>query len=168
MSKPKPNRPDKWYSGEYKPLNPDKYIGDINDIIWRSKWEYQFCYYCDNEDRILKWSSEPEQHKIKYDIMENQIYKTKTYIPDFWIQVKKLNGEIEESIIEIKPQKEIDEPIEPKNETLKSLQNYEYKLKTYIKNLNKWEAADKYCEKRNIKFWVLSEKYFENKQIKLF
>ena len=151
---------------KYKPQNPDKYVSDITDIIWRSKWEYKFCLYCDFEPKVKKWAM--ENIKIPYNVMVNGIYVTKTYIPDFWLQVENTKNEIVEMIIEIKPQKELEEPIEPKNHTLKSLQNYEYMLKTYVKNLNKWESAEKYCNKRSIHFHVLTEKYFDDKQIKLF
>lgn len=166
MSKHKPNRPDKWYSGEFNPKNIDKYVGDVNDIIYRSKWEYKFCLYCDNEERIKKWSM--ESIKIPYDVIYNGNYVTKTYIPDFWVQIEKIDGETEEIVFEIKPQKELEEPIEPKKMSIKSLQNYEYRLKTYLKNINKWEAADKYCKKRGMSFHVITEKYFDDKQIKLF
>jgi len=168
MSKHKSNGNGKWHQGEYKPQNPNKYVGDINDIIWRSKWEYKFCLYCDNEERIKKWSSEPPHHKIQYDVMENGRYKQKIYNPDFWIQVEKLNGEIEELIIEVKPYKQSIEPVEPKKLTVKSMRNYEYALKQYIMNINKWDAADAYCKKRGITFHVLTEKYFDERQIKLF
>lgn len=168
MSKYKPNRPDKYYSGEFKPKNIDKYMGDPTDIIYRSKWEYKFCLYCDNEEKILKWESEPKKHTIPYSVVENNNYVTKRYIPDFWIQMKNKNGELEEFIIEIKPHKETIEPVEPKKHSLKSLQNYEYSLKTYIKNINKWGSAEKYCNRIGINFFVLTEKYFEQKSIKLF
>jgi len=158
--------PGKWYSGQYIPQNPDKYSGDVSDIIYRSKWEYNFCYYCDNENKIKKWAC--ENIKIPYSVMTNGRHSIKNYIPDFWIKIEKSDGESEELIIEIKPQKELEEPIEPKKHTVKSLENYEYSLKTYIKNLNKWDAAEKYCKKRGISFCVLTEKYFEDKQIKLF
>ena len=168
MSKHKANGGGKWYHGEYKPSNPDKYNGDITDIIYRSKWEYKFCYYCDNEDRIKKWISEPPQHKIQYDVMEYGKYKQKTYNPDFWIQVERLDGEMDELIIEVKPYKQSIEPVEPKTSTVKSLRNYEYALRQYIKNINKWDAADAYCKKRAMTFYVLTEKYFDERQIKLF
>lgn len=166
MSKPKPNGAGKWYHGQYIPQNPDKYTGDATDIVYRSKWEYKFCYYCDNEERIKKWSC--EDIKIPYSIIENNKLRERTYTPDFWIQVKKLNGNLEDVIIEIKPQKETIEPLEPKKNSIKSLENYEYRLKTYIKNLNKWEAAEKYCNKKGMSFHILTEKYFNDKQIKLF
>lgn len=165
MSKNTPNRPDKWYSGKFNPKNKDKYTGDDSDIVYRSKWEYNFCLYCDNEERIKKWSC--EHIKIPYMVLENNNYVQKMYIPDFWIQIDN-NGELNEMIIEIKPQKETEEPIEPKKYSIKSLENYEYRLKTYVKNLNKWEAADNYCKRLGISFYLLTEKYFEDKQIKLF
>jgi hypothetical protein len=41
-------------------------------------------------------------------------------------------------------------------------------LKTYQKNIIKWEAALKYCEKRGMVFKVITEKYFDDKKIRLF
>lgn len=166
MSKHRPNRLDKWYGGDFTPQNPDKYVGDVSDIVFRSKWEYKFCYYCDIEERIKQWSS--EHIKIPYDAMVKGEYISKTYAPDFWIQVENTKGELEEYLIEVKPEKQTKEPEEPKKQTLKSIQNYEYRLREYVQNLNKWEAAVKYCEKRGMTFYLLTEKYFEDKQIKLF
>lgn len=167
MSKHRPNKPNKYYSGDYQPLNPDKYIGDHTDIVFRSKWEYNFCVFCDNENKILKWESEPERHTIPYTVLENNNYVNKRYIPDFWIQIEE-NGNLEEILIEIKPYKDTIEPKEPKNKSIKSLQNYEYSLKTYLTNWNKWNSAEEYCNKRGMKFFLLTEKYFNDKKIKLF
>lgn len=168
MSKFRPNKPDKYYSGQYIPKNIDKYTGDITDIIYRSKWEYKFCLFCDNEKTIKKWESEPNRHNVQYHVIENNNYVSKRYIPDFWIQIEKLNGDLEEYLIEIKPYKETIQPDEPIKKSIKSLQNYEYRLKTYLKNLNKWDSAEKYCQRIGIKFFLLTEKYFEDKKIKLF
>lgn len=168
MSKNAPNKGDKYYSGKFIPKNPDKYMGDTTDIIYRSKWEYSFCQFCDNEPSIIKWESEPPKHKVEYIIYENDKYLTKRYIPDFWIMTKKPNNDIEEIIIEIKPYKETIEPIEPVKKSIKSLNNYKYSLKTYIVNQLKWDSAEKYCKRKGMNFFVLTEKYFENKQIKLF
>jgi len=57
IKKVKPN--GEYKSGKYEPKNPEKYIGDVHNIIYRSSWELRFCIYCDNNDGIVKWSSEP-------------------------------------------------------------------------------------------------------------
>ena len=53
----KPN--GRYKSGKFIPKNPEKYVGDINNIIYRSSWEGRFCQYCDINPNIIKWSSEP-------------------------------------------------------------------------------------------------------------
>ena len=40
IKKVKPN--GEYRSGKYEPKNPEKYIGDIHNIIYRSSWEYRF------------------------------------------------------------------------------------------------------------------------------
>lgn len=35
----------KYYQGKYKPKNPEKYVGDINNIIFRSSWERNFFFF---------------------------------------------------------------------------------------------------------------------------
>jgi len=162
MSKNKPNRQDMYYQGQFTPKIPEKYLGDVSDIQFRSKWEYKFCYYCDYEESVEKWSCETIE--IPYNFIENEQYVTKTYIPDFWVKFK--NGD--EFIIEVKPYKQIVEPIPPKNSSIKSLEGYEYRLREYLKNMLKWESAEEYCKRRGLTFYLLTEKYFEDKQIKLF
>lgn len=168
MSKNKrtPNRNDKYYQGTYDVKNVDKYIGDISRVMFRSKWEYKFCWYCDNNSSIIQWSC--EEISIPYQVIEKSNLVTKIYFPDFWTKIIKPNGEEEEFIFEVKPWKQTQEPSEPKRKTMTSLKNYEYRLKDYQLNLLKWDAAKKYCDRRGIKFKVLTEKFFEDKQIKLF
>ena len=74
-----------WKSGKYIPINPEKYIGDINNIIYRSSWERKFCQYCDIKKEILKWSSEPASVKYWSPIDK----KEHEYHIDFYIKVQK-------------------------------------------------------------------------------
>ena len=47
-----------YLQGKYKPSNPEKYKGDVNNIIYRSSWERKFLYYCDTNENILEYSSQ--------------------------------------------------------------------------------------------------------------
>ena len=60
-------------------------------------------------------------------------------------------------VIEIKPKSEIQQPSPPKRQTLKMLENYEYALKTYKKNIHKWEFAKAWCERKGLKFIIITE-----------
>ncbi len=46
------------YKGRYKPENTKKYLGNFNNIIYRSLWERKFMHYCDVNENILEWASE--------------------------------------------------------------------------------------------------------------
>ena len=46
--------PDKRpYSGKYKPLSPQKYKGNVSNIIYRSSWEKRFMIYCDKTRAVM-------------------------------------------------------------------------------------------------------------------
>jgi uncharacterized protein (DUF433 family) len=98
IKKIKPN--GEYKSGKYDPKNPDKYIGDIHNIIYRSSWEYRFCTYCDTNEAILKWSSEPVVIPY-YNPLDK---KDHNYNVDFYIKVLKEDTNEQEWIIEIKPE----------------------------------------------------------------
>ena len=51
----KPRR-GKIRQGYFIPKNPDKYDGDLSQIIYRSSWEYKFLKFCDDNEKILKYS----------------------------------------------------------------------------------------------------------------
>ena len=46
------------YKGKYQPRNPQKYVGDSTNIIYRSLWERKFMIYCDTNDNVLEYASE--------------------------------------------------------------------------------------------------------------
>ena len=151
----KPTHSKGFKQGYYKLNNPEKYIGDPTKIIYRSSWEYKFCKYCDDSERILKWSSEPIG--IKYISPLDQ--KEHTYYIDFYAKVKK-GKEEQEYLVEVKPQASLDKPIlESGSQTIKKLKNYNYALKTWIVNRAKFHAAKRHAEINGYKFVIVTEKF---------
>lgn len=137
------------YKGIFKPSFPEKYIGDYKNIIYRSLWELKFMNYCDRNENILKWSSE-EIHIPYISPIDNRVHR---YYPDFFIKYKDSDGHIKESLIEIKPKRQVKEPKIGKKVSQKQL----YEMKEYAKNQAKWKAAEEFCLDRRWKFQILTE-----------
>ena len=162
----------RYHQGIYKCINPDKYLGDLERIYFRSSWEKKLYYYLDVNNKVLKWAAEGVA--IPYEMNENGNWSTHKYYPDAYCEIQKKDGDTNKVVIEIKPWSEyrdFEPPKEPKTKTEKSLRNYEYSLRTFQKNIIKWQAAKKFCDKRGIEFHILSEKFFDdvdNPKIKLF
>lgn len=151
----KNNRPSKKskYKQGYFPINEcQKYVGKT-PIIYRSSWERKFCIYCENTPQIINWSSEPCE--IKYFHPINQKYHR--YYPDFLIKMD--NGQI--FLIEIKPQHQLEDPILPKRKTKKAMINFHKAKETWLMNMAKFDAANKFCENNNWKFKIITEKFFK-------
>lgn len=157
---------NKYNQGKYNLINKDKYLGDPTVIFFRSGWEYKFYKYLDENERVIKWNC--EGITLTYEVLEGNTYTTKRYYPDCYIKLQNNDDTVVEYIVEIKPWAETQLPKEPKKFTIKANENYEYRLKTYQKNLLKWKSAKEYCDRRGIKFFILTEKYFDDKNIKLF
>lgn len=137
------------YKGRYQPKNPQKYRGDVNNIIYRSLWERKFLIYCDTNENILEYSSEEIALPYRSPI-DNRIHR---YFPDFYIKVKEQTGQIKKYIIEIKPKKQTIEPKVQKRKT----KSYIYEVVEYAKNQAKWKAAEEFCKDRMWEFKVLTE-----------
>jgi hypothetical protein len=137
------------YKGKFRPSNPKKYKGDPTNIIYRSLWELKFMNYCDKNENILIWASEELWIPYKSPV-DNRYHK---YFPDFYIKYKNTSGKIVESLIEIKPAKQVNGPKPQKSRSKKYLSEvYEY-----AKNMAKWEAAKEYCDDRKWEFKILTE-----------
>jgi hypothetical protein len=135
------------YSGKFKPKNPEKYRGDPTEIFYRSLWELKLLKFLDDNPDIIQYAS--EEFCIPYLNPFDQKYHR--YFPDFWIKNK--GGDI--MVVEVKPYKQT---IEPQNKNKKS-KSYINDMTRYIINKQKWEAAEKYCNKngRDWKFVILTE-----------
>jgi len=136
----------KWRQGFYEVRNPDKYVGDLKKIIFRSSWELSMNQFLDNNPNILRWSS--EEFYIPY--IKPTDGKPHRYFPDYWIEYKNRDGEIVQEVLEVKPSNQV-YPSQKKR-----LTNYD--RVTYAINVSKWKAATEFCNKRGVKFRILTEK----------
>jgi len=144
----------KTYKGPFSPTHPEKYKGDINNIVYRSSWERDVMVYLDNSSSVEKWNSEEFIIKYYYDVDK----KWHRYHIDFW--VKWTSGQV--TLIEVKPKKQV---LPPKIKNPRSKQGLNEAF-AYIKNRNKWEAAQKIAEDNNYKFIIWTEEELEKMGIK--
>ena len=137
----------KSFKGIYKPIKPEKYVGNPNNIVYRSLLEKRFMLYCDKNVDITHWAS--EELAIPYT---NPITRKRhRYFPDFIIKTKKGKR----YMIEIKPSRQCKPPKKPVSRKTRS---YMRESLEYIKNQAKWQAASKYCEDQNAEFKIITEK----------
>ena len=147
IKKIKPTSKSGFKQGYYRLKDVTKYVG-TTPIIYRSSWEYKFMVWCDNNESVEKWASEPVEIKYK-SRKDNKIRK---YYPDFYYKA----GE-EEYLVEIKPKAQITYPKPPVKNTRKALESYKFLCEAYVTNTDKYIAAKDYCEGRKWKFIVLTE-----------
>ena len=141
----------KRYKGKYKIKNPNKYLGNPTNIIYRSLMERRFMEWCDSNDKCYKWSS--EEVVIPYiSPIDNKQHR---YFPDFLIQTPK--GWF---LIEVKPLTQSRPPkkLVVENLEFKKKRRYIKSVQTWLVNEAKWKAATKVCEKKGWSFQILTEK----------
>ena len=161
------SKPNKNYKqGFYAPKNKDKYIGDPSKIFYRSSWELAFANYCDFSENVKKWGLET----ITIPYQDNK-GKMRRYIPDYYCEITYPNqpDRLDRLVIEIKPKEEVtpkfltkEGQLIPANiylegKTFKAVQNYEYALKMYNKNLRKWTKAKYWCKQNGMKFLIMTK-----------
>lgn len=138
------------YKGRYRVTNPEKYKGDITNIVYRSGWELKFMKWCDSNPSVLEWGSETVIIPYRSPV-DNKIHR---YFVDFYVKIKEKDDTNKKYLIEIKPEKFTRPPIVPENKTKKFIEE----VFTYGVNQSKWKQANEYCEERGMKFLILTEK----------
>lgn len=136
----------KFRQGMYQIRNPDKYVGNAKNIVFRSSWELSMNQFLDNNPNILRWSS--EEFYIPY--LKPTDKKVHRYFPDYWIEYKDRTGKIVQEVLEVKPSTQVSPNLKRKQTT--------YEQITYAINIAKWQAATEFCKQRGIKFRILTEK----------
>jgi len=133
---------NEWHKGEFKPKNPNKYIGTY-PIIFRSSWEAVLMQKCDTHPSIQQWAS--ESIKIPY---KNPFTGRQTvYIPDFLIHYTDRKGNAIVELIEIKPSKQSSDDLATDRNSQAAL----------VLNKIKWVAAKAWAKKNGMRFRVMTE-----------
>jgi hypothetical protein len=130
--------------GFFKPRYPEKYVGDVNRIIYRSSWELNFNISLDGNPNVIKWGSEC----VAIPYVKPTDQKVHKYYPDYFVMYKDVDGFIHKEIIEIKPS----------TQTALSKRANLYEQLTYAVNIAKWESAKKWCERFGVTFRIITEK----------
>jgi hypothetical protein len=139
------------YQGIFRPKNPKKYVGDSNNIVYRSSWECRVMNWFDQNDDIVSWASEELIVPYKSPI-DNRFHR---YFPDFIVKVKTRDGTMKTLMIEVKPKKQTVPP-EPRKRVTKQ---YVTEVTTYGVNQAKWKAAHEYCLDRGWEFKIMTEEH---------
>jgi hypothetical protein len=134
------------YSGKFQPQQPNKYIGNTTNIVWRSLWELGVMKWLDTNESVRYWSSEEEV--VPY--FDSTTGKHRRYFMDF--KVTFTNGKT--ILIEVKPESQIRKPIVAGKKVTKGLLE---SIATYSKNSSKWNAAEEYCKVRGWSFQIWGE-----------
>lgn len=139
----------KYLKGKYKPINPQKYKGDVNSIVYRSSYELKAFRYLDLHPNVIVWNS--EEVVIPYiSPVDNKRHR---YFVDLYFKLNMGNGVIKTYLAEIKPQKYTQAPIAPKRKT----KSYLEECITWEINNAKWAAAREVCADNGIEFILLTE-----------
>lgn len=136
------------YSGKYRVQNTEKYRGDHTNVVYRSLWE-KYCFkWCDENADVKYWSSEETVIPYLYDVDK----KFHRYFMDLQIVYK--SGKT--VLVEIKPENQLSPPGGNRRTKRYITEGY-----TYIKNMNKWEAANEYAKNRGWEFQIWTENTLE-------
>lgn len=143
------------YKGRYTIKNPEKYAGDAKKVIYRSLWERNTFRWCENNPKVKLWNSE----EVVVPYVSSIDKKLHRYYVDLLIQME----DKKTYLIEIKPKKETQPPQSRSRKTKKFINEQ----LTYIRNNEKWEAANKFAQHNGWKFQVWTEETLKNLGIKV-
>ena len=142
------------YKGKYVVHHKAKYVGDLENVVYRSKWELDVMKYLDKTPSVLKWASEP--FPIQYYNPIKQ--RPARYFPDFYVESQRPDGTVSRIIIEVKPLKQTKQPRKSKTTTGKSKRRFLRETATFAVNQSKWKAATAFCEDQGWSFKLLTER----------
>jgi hypothetical protein len=153
----------RYLTGKFTPRHPEKYMGDVNNIIFRSSWELSAFRFLDGNRNVIHWCSEclPIPYPKPVSPHEDSRgWRPATYFPDIYVEYMDTSGKIIKEVVEIKPAKQT-RASRSKNPKIKLQENY-----TYLVNETKWKYAKAWCSKRGITFRLATENDQFTKSVK--
>ena len=135
--------------GFFKPQNPNKYMGDPTNIVYRSGWEKRVMDWCDANPNIKQWSSEEIVIPYKSPVDD----RWHRYFVDFYVEAVGSDGQTLKLLLEVKPKAQTQEPKVQSRKT----KRYITEVVTYGVNQAKWKAAEEYCKDRGWQFMLITE-----------
>lgn len=147
------------HQGQFKLKNPSKYLGDAQNIVYRSSWEFSVMMWCDSNPSVVSWSS--EELVIPYLCPTDGGYHR--YFIDFTITFK----DNKRLWIELKPDKYTRPPEQSKKSTRAAKKRYITEVYQYVKNQAKWKAAAHAARAQGASFQVWTEKSLATLGIKI-
>ena len=136
--------------GYFHPEHPEKYEGNLTNIIYRSGIELRMMKYLDSHPSVTTWSS--EEVKIPYlSPLDGKVHR---YFVDFKVTTKLKDGTLQTRLIETKWSTATVEPKVPKRRT----RRYLNEMKNWRVNQAKWAQAEKYCEEHGWEWLIMTEK----------
>jgi hypothetical protein len=136
-----------YVQGQYKPINPGKYVGTY-PIIFRSSWEFKVMQMFDANPNITSWASE----SLKIPYQNPFTGKYTVYVPDFVVTYVDAKGNQKAEIIEVKPAKET---------FLEQAKSQKAKAAVAL-NTFKWAAAQAFAKHHGMTFRVMNEENIFN------
>ena len=137
------------YSGRYSIKNHSKYKGDVANIVYRSLWEKAVFMWCDGNPKVKKWSSE--------EVVVPYYYEVDKKYHRYFVDMKITYDDDKTILVEIKPSNQTVPPVYPGRRT----KRYINEGLTYVKNLNKWKAAQNFAADRGYGFQIWTEHTLE-------
>lgn len=131
-----------YVQGQYKPVNPSKYVGTY-PIYFRSSWEFTVMQKFDTNPHITSWASE----SLKIPYRNPFTGKYTVYIPDFIVTYTDATGKVKTEIIEVKPAKET---------FLEQAKSQKSKAAVAL-NTFKWAAAYAFAKNHGMTFRIMNE-----------
>ena len=138
----------KYHQGKFIPKNPEKYVGNTTEIVFRSSWERKAMIFFDENPNVTKWASE----EIIVPYISPLDGREHRYFPDFVIEVNDREGRTRKIMVEIKPHVQCSPP-KQKKQTKRMITE----MSTYMVNSAKWAAAVVFCNRVGMEFKILTE-----------
>lgn len=139
----------KYHQGKYIVKNRHKYVGDADNVIYRSSWEKKLFIWLDLNESVISWSS--EEAIVPYiSPLDGKVHR---YFVDAHMEIIDVYGNRKLYLLEVKPKTQT---IEPKKQD-KITKGYIQNVTTWAVNQAKWKAAEEFCKSRGWEFKLITE-----------